>query len=115
MVTSGGATIWKSASNVVFVEGTMTPIRVRRLMSRSPGRFVGVMDRDFTWFSHESSWALPCDRPPSSSWTIRPRCESLWTRAHQGRHDEAHPRASRSDATRDPPSQADGPGPGEAD
>jgi len=29
MVTSRGATNWKSASNVVFVEGTITPIRLR--------------------------------------------------------------------------------------
>src|SRR5437899_1460647 len=29
MVTSRGATSWKSASNVVFVEGTITPIRLR--------------------------------------------------------------------------------------
>src|SRR4051794_30003993 len=39
MVTSRGATIcatiWKSASNVVFVEGTITPMRLRRL-TRSP-------------------------------------------------------------------------------
>src|SRR5437762_2586184 len=35
MVTSRGATSWKSASNVVFVEGTITPMRLRRLM-RSP-------------------------------------------------------------------------------
>ena len=34
-VTSRGATSWKSASKVVFVEGTMTPIRLRRLMLRS--------------------------------------------------------------------------------
>src|SRR5512144_288790 len=31
-VTPGGATSWKSASQVVFVEGTITPIRLRRLM-----------------------------------------------------------------------------------
>src|SRR5215475_16221836 len=36
MVTSRGATSWKSPSNVVLVDGTMTPIRLRTLMARTP-------------------------------------------------------------------------------
>ena len=35
MVTSRGATSWKSASNVVFVEGTITPIRLRNVIAYS--------------------------------------------------------------------------------
>src|SRR4029077_1102184 len=36
MVTSRGATSWKSASNVVFVEGTITPIRLRSAIVKLP-------------------------------------------------------------------------------
>ena len=32
IVTSRGLTSWKSASKLVFVEGTITPIRLRTLM-----------------------------------------------------------------------------------
>src|SRR5206468_67227 len=35
IVTSGGLTSWKSASKLVFVEGTITPIRLRTLMPGS--------------------------------------------------------------------------------
>src|SRR5262245_15618415 len=34
MVTSRGATSWKSPSKVVLVDGTITPIRLRRLIAR---------------------------------------------------------------------------------
>src|SRR5262245_13132478 len=42
MVTSGGATSWKSASKVVFVEGTMTPTRLRRPIATPLGRKVNI-------------------------------------------------------------------------
>src|SRR6266851_4300918 len=34
MVTSRGTVIWKSASHVVFVEGIITPMRLRGLIAR---------------------------------------------------------------------------------
>jgi hypothetical protein len=42
IVTSRDATSWKSASNVVFVEGTITPIRVRSAITHRPSSITTV-------------------------------------------------------------------------
>src|SRR5262245_29999501 len=46
MVTSRGATSWKSASNVVFVEGTITPIRLRSAIAHRLYGLLRVLARD---------------------------------------------------------------------
>src|SRR5580765_103028 len=94
MVTSRGATIWKSASKVVLVDGTMTPIRLRRLMSRSPGQLVGLVDE-----THDAHDVVDADRRrlpaphPIEDVAHRPRIERL------GRRRRGHLLAAGGDET----------------